>query len=328
MLAATSTDGVDFDSRESIMTTLRPELVVEALTTGAPAVTSPPTISGIPQEGQTFTASPGAWNGSQPMTFENQWQRCDASGAGCADLANETGQTYALTQADIGATLRVVVTATNADGSGTATSPPSSVVIGAGDVVIAAAGDIAGCAQDVDEATAQLLDSMVLNSVLTLGDNVYPDGTDAEFASCYDPTWGQHKTRTHPSAGNHDYHTPGASGYFNYFGAAAGDPAKGYYAFDIGAWRLYALNSNCSQVPCAAGSEQEQWLRADLAANQRACTAAFMHHPRFASGETTSRRNNTSMAALYEAFYDAFGDVWLVGHNHQYERLTRLEVVP
>ncbi|MGH3066330.1 MAG: DUF7594 domain-containing protein, partial [Gaiellaceae bacterium] len=116
VLAATSTDGIDFDSRESTAG-LRPELVVEALTTGAPVVTSPPMISGIPQEGQTFTASPGTWNGSGPMTFENQWQRCDSSGGGCADLANETGQTYALAETDVGATLRVVVTATNADGS-------------------------------------------------------------------------------------------------------------------------------------------------------------------------------------------------------------------
>ena len=255
VVAPMSSDGVEFHSRSSSSTSLRPELVVEALTSGAPIATSPRTISGAPQE---------------------------------------------------------------------AASAPSGVVIGAGDVVIAAAGDIAGCSQSVDEATAQLLDSIAPTRVLTLGDNVYPDGTDAEFAGCYDPTWGRHKAKTDPSVGNHDYHTPGASGYFNYFGAAAGDPTKGYYAFDLGAWRFYALNSNCLQVSCAAGFPQEQWLRADLAANPRTCTAAFMHHPRFASGPTSVRRDNPSMGALYQAFYEGSGDLWLVGHNHQYERLTRL----
>jgi hypothetical protein len=195
----------------------------------------------------------------------------------------------------------------------------------AGEIVIAAAGDIAKCTHDNDEATAQLLDAIAPTAVLALGDNAYPSGTDAEFAACYDPTWGRHKAKTYPVPGNHEYQTPGASGYFNYFGAAAGDPTKGYYAFDVGtSWRFYALNSVCSAVSCAAGSAQEQWLRADLAANPRSCTAAFMHFPRFASGESGVRRNNPNLAALYQAFYDASGDLWLVGHNHQYERLTRL----
>ncbi len=323
-LAATSTDGVDFDSRESSSTSLRPELVVEALTSGAPIATSPPTISGIPQEGQTLTGSPGTWNGSQPIAFANQWQRCDSSGGGCTDLANQTGDTYVVDQSDIGSRLRLVVTATNVDGSGAATSAPFGVVTGVGDIVIAAAGDIAGCTQSVDSATAQLLDSIAPHGVLTLGDNVYPDGADAEFTGCYDPTWGTHKMMTHPSVGNHDYHQLGASGYFNYFGAAAGDPTNGYYAVDFGAWRFYALNSNCAVVPCSAGSAQEQWLRDDLMANPRTCTAAFMHHPRFASGASGVRRDNPSMGALYQAFYEASGDLWLVGHNHQYERLSRL----
>ena len=324
VLAATSTDGVELNSRSSSSVSLRPELVVDALTSGAPVATSPPTISGVPQEDQTLTAAPGTWSGSQPIAFAYQWQRCTSSGSDCADSVDATTETHVLTQSDINATLRVLVTATNADGSGTTLSAPSGVVFGAGDVVIAAAGDIANCSLSTDEATAQLLDSIAPVSVLTLGDNVYTSGTDSQYASCYEPTWGRHKVKTHPSAGNHDYQTTGASGYFNYFGAAAGDPTKGYYAFDLGAWRFYALNSNCVQVSCAAGFPQEQWLRADLAANPRTCTAAFMHHPRFASGESGERRDNPSMGALYQAFYEASGDLWLVGHNHQYERLTRL----
>ena len=134
------------------------------------------------------------------------------------------------------------------------TSAPSGPVLGAGDLVIAAAGDIASCTSSRDEATAQLVDSIAPTRVLTLGDHVYPNGTDTEFATCYEPSWGRHKGKTSPAPGNHDYNTPGATGYFNYFGAAAADPAKGYYAFDLGAWRIYVLNSNCAVVPCAAGS--------------------------------------------------------------------------
>jgi len=143
VLAATHQDGVDFDSREATTASLRPELVVESLTSNAPVSTSPPTITGIPQDGQTLTAAPGTWNGTQPITFQYQWQRCDASGSGCADITDANGQSFSLTPADVGATFRVVVTATNVDGSASATSAPVGAVIGAGDVVVAAAGDIA-----------------------------------------------------------------------------------------------------------------------------------------------------------------------------------------
>ena len=323
VLTATHQNGIDFDSRESTSTSLRPQLVVETLTSNAPVNTSPPTISGAPQEGQTLTAGPGAWNGSQPITFAYQWQRCDATGGGCADVTNATDTAYLLTQSDVGSTFRVVVSAANADGSASATSAPTSQVIGAGDIVITAAGDIASCTSSTDEATAALLDSITPAKVLTLGDHVYPNGTDTEFATCYEPSWGTHKAKTLPAPGNHDYNTPGATGYFGYFGAAAGDPTKGYYAFDLGAWRFYALNSNCAAVPCAAGSAQEQWLRADLAAHPQSCLAAYMHHPRFSSG--VIHGSTPVVAALWNALYDYRADLVLQGHDHEYERFTRLD---
>ena len=105
-------------------------------------------------------------------------------------------------------------------------------------------------------------------TVFTLGDNVYEDGTAAEFHDCYGPSWGVSsiKSRTRPVVGNHDYHTANASGYYDYFGSAAGSPSKGYYAYNAGTWRVYALNSNCGEIGgCGAGSAQEQWLRGDLA---------------------------------------------------------------
>lgn len=327
-LRGTSGDGVDFYSRQSSNTSLRPQLVVETAADGPPVATSPPTISGLAQAGQTLTASSGTWSGTQPIAHAYQWERCSTTpGTACGPITGATTETYVLTGDDVGAAVRVVVTATNSAGSANAASSPTSPVAAApppGDPIVTAAGDIAGCDYSEDSQTAQLLDALGPTRVLTLGDNAYENGTAAEFTNCYHPTWGRHKAITNPTTGNHEYKTSGASGYFGYFGAAAGDPTRGYYAFDLGAWRLYALNSNCEFVSCAVGSAQERWLRADLAANTRACTLAYMHHPRFSSGDTPDRRNNPSVAPLYQAFYDASGDVFLVAHNHFYERLARL----
>ena len=182
-----------------------------------------------------------------------------------------------------------------------------------------AAGDIADCASSGDEATAGVLDGQP-GTIATLGDNAYENGTAEEFANCYGPSWGRHKARTRPSVGNHEYHTPGAAGYFGYFGAAAGDPRNGYYSYDLGAWHVVALNSNCAAVGgCHAGSPQETWLRADLAASEASCTVAYWHHPRFSSGPHGS---STMTEALWQALYDAGADVVLSGHDHLYERFA------
>lgn len=190
--------------------------------------------------------------------------------------------------------------------------PPTAVLVGA--------GDIASCSSSGDEATATLLDT-VAGTVFTLGDNVYDSGTSTEFTNCYGPSWGRTsiKSRTGPTPGNHDYNTAGATGYFGYFGSAAGDPAKGYYAYDLGAWRVYVLNSNCTAIGgCTAGSAQELWLRGDLAANPRSCVVAMWHHPRFSSG--TSHGSSTATQALYQALYDFNAELVLTGHEHNYER--------
>jgi hypothetical protein len=64
------------------------------------------------------------------------------------------------------------------------------------------------------------------------------------------------------------------------------DPEEGYYSYDLGSWHVVALNSNCEEVRCGPGSSQTRWLEEDLAANDEArCTLAYMHHPRFSSGE-------------------------------------------
>jgi acid phosphatase type 7 len=200
---------------------------------------------------------------------------------------------------------------------------PSPTPTGAeGDPVLVGAGDISTCSNDNDEATARLLDA-IPGSVFTAGDNAYPNGSPNDFASCYGPTWGRHLARTHPAVGNHEYTTAGAGGYFGYFGAAAGDPTKGYYSYDLGSWHVIALNSNCSIVSCADGSAQEQWLRADLSAHPSTCTAAYWHHPRFTSG--TNHPPELAVGPLVQALYDLGADVVVTGHNHHYERFAPLD---
>ena len=196
-----------------------------------------------------------------------------------------------------------------------------STFTAAGGSVFVGAGDIATCGVNGDEATAALLDG-IPGAVYTTGDNLYDPQTLANFQNCYGPSWGRHLARTRPVAGNHDYDVPAASGYYAYFGAAAGDPAKGYYSYEVGAWHVVVLNSNCTEVgSCDAGSAQEIWLRQDLAASSRACTVALWHEPRFSSGE---HGDATKMQAFWAALHAAGADLLLTGHDHDYERFRSL----
>jgi hypothetical protein len=188
--------------------------------------------------------------------------------------------------------------------------------------VFVGAGDIAGT-WNTDEATARLLDG-IAGTVFTLGDNAYPNGTAANFTNYYNPTWGRHRAHTYPSPGNHDYNSPGATPYFNYFYSNNNpdlntfDPQRrGYYSFDLGDWHIISLNSNIAR---GAGSAQEQWLRTDLDNNTKACTLAYWHHARFSSG--ANHGNNASMDALFRALYEYGADVVLTAHEHTYERFA------
>ncbi len=189
-------------------------------------------------------------------------------------------------------------------------------------VTLVGAGDISTCANDNDEATALLLDS-IPGTIFTAGDNAYEDGTAAEFANCYNPTWGRHKDRTRPAPGNHDYHS-GGGGYFDYFGANAGPVGRGYYSYDlaVGAWHVISLNSSCGDAGgCGAGSPQEQWLRADLAATTANCVVAYWHHARFSSSD--NHGSDTRTQALWQALYDFQADIVIAGHDHIYERFGK-----
>lgn len=187
-------------------------------------------------------------------------------------------------------------------------------------VVLVGAGDIADC-QDLSgaEATAKLLDQ-ISGAVFAAGDLAYPDGSNENF-QCYDRTWGRAKSRTRPAPGNHEFRSSGASPYFDYFGAAAGDPKYGYYSYELGSWHIIVLNSECKDVGgCDAGSRQEKWLRADLAAHPTPCTLAYWHKPLFSSGG--AHGNDPEIRPLWQALYEANADVVVNGHDHDYERFA------
>ena len=186
--------------------------------------------------------------------------------------------------------------------------------------VFVGAGDISSCSNNNDEATAALLDN-IAGTVFLVGDNVYPNGTNSEFSNCYNPTWGRHKARTKPVPGNHDYNTSGGSGYFNYFGAAAGTPGQGYYSYNLGQWHIIALNSEISN---GATSSQMQWLRADLAAHPNLCTAALWHEPLYSSdaGSGTGGKIWSGVRPFWDTLYAYGADLVLNGHRHDYERIA------
>jgi hypothetical protein len=190
------------------------------------------------------------------------------------------------------------------------------------DPILAGAGDIASCESAGDEATADLLDH-IPGTVFTAGDNAYENGTAAEFGQCYDPNWGLHKERTRPVAGNHDYNTGNASAYFSYFGEAAGDPARGYYSYDLGAWHVIILNSECPQIGgCATDSPQGQWLQSDLAANTAPCAVAMWHRPVLTAGPHAN--DESGILPLWQLLYDGGVDLVVNGHDHNYQRYAPL----
>lgn len=192
-------------------------------------------------------------------------------------------------------------------------------------VTFVGAGDIADCGNNNDAATAALINAMPSSTqVFALGDNVYPDGKLSEFNNCYHPTWGAFKSRTHPSAGNHEYNTTNASGYFSYFGALAGTAGQGYYSFDLGSWHVIVLNSNIST---SAGSAQDTWLQADLAAHQNVCTVAYWHHPLYSSigGSGSGGAVISSVRRFWDVLYSYGADLVLNGHRHVYEVLAPMK---
>jgi PKD repeat protein len=267
-----------------------------------------------------FIASPTSGAAPLPVTFTDastgqptSWA-WDFDGDGITDSTLQHPQH--LYQAP--GTYSVALTVQNDLGTDTATKDELISVNSA--TVIVGAGDIARCNAGGDEQTAALLGG-IGGTVITLGDNAYENGSAAEYANCYDPTWGTQKGRTLPAPGNHEYQTPGATGYFGYFGATAGDPSRGYYGYDLGSWHVIVLNSECAYIGgCGAGSPEEQWLRADLAEHASANVLAIWHKPRFSSG--TTHGSDPTMGPFWNALYEYGADIILNGHEHNYERFA------
>jgi hypothetical protein len=219
------------------------------------------------------------------------------------------------------------------------TTPPST---GVDDPVVAAAGDI-GCQPPATRTatachhqdTANLLAAGDYDAVLPLGDLQYECGDPSAYQTVYDPSWGQFRSKSHPAAGDNEYggptdvcSTPGASGYFTYFGGAASpnqpdctSACPGYYSYELGTWHVVVLNTNCSQPGvggCGATSAQGRWLAADLAAHPTQCILAYWHLPRWKQDGTLSNPSSYFATALY----NAGAEVVLSGNNHFYTRFT------
>ena len=294
-----------------------------------------PAVARDHQAGYSFSISPGFWKRSeatarlardparwaadvaamvgsgepwQLITTFNEW----GEGTG-VESTTQFGSTYLDLLRGAPAPTSAPTAAPTAPPTNPPTSPPATPPPG-GSAVLVGAGDIASCASTGDEATASLIDG-IAGTVFTTGDNVYDSGTPTEFATCFEPSWGRFKARTRPAAGNHDWLTSGAAGYLGYFGLA-----RSYYAYDLGAWRVYVIDSDCSQVGgCGVGSAQHNWLVADLATNARQCALAYWHHPRFSSGLHGS---TTSVQPIWQALYDAGAELVINGHDHDYERFA------
>jgi hypothetical protein len=216
-----------------------------------------------------------------------------------------------------------------------------------GDPVIAAAGDIACDPDDPSfakgrgtptacqqAATARLIALARPSAVLPLGDTQYACGGSAAYARSYGPSWGRYLGISHPVPGNADYGedeistykptcsgAPG-SGYFGYFGSRAGNPANGYYSFNVGSWHLVALNSECSHAGgCGVGSAQETWLRSDLASAAGQCTLLYWHRPRWT---TDPSHDDLQIDPFWQDAVAAQADVVLNGHAHLYARFAQL----
>jgi hypothetical protein len=214
-------------------------------------------------------------------------------------------------------------------GSGVGTHGPAPGATGGG-TLVAAAGDLACEPGRGDPCRQQATSDLVLGlnpaAFLALGDMAYPDGTLDQLRAWYEPSWGRLGARVHPVPGNHDFHTAGAAGYFDFFNGAGtatgrvGDRGLGWYSFDLVGWHIVALNSACGEIGgCGPGSPEEAWLRADLAAHRTACTLAFWHTPRFSSGPHSDQ---PLVAPLWYDLQESGAELVLSGHDHHYERFA------
>ncbi|MBK7860934.1 MAG: metallophosphoesterase [Archangiaceae bacterium] len=222
------------------------------------------------------------------------------------------------------AAVLLLVTACKREVTAVLLPPPKDlspvVDVDAGEVTIAAAGDISDSELGGQVQTAALIADGGYDAVLLLGDDQYPAGSLSDYQRYFEPTWGRFFEKLHPAPGNHEYLLSNARGYFDYFGPRAGERGKGWYSFDLGAWHLIALNTSngCRAVGCGADSEQVKWLREDLAQHRNRCVLAYWHHPRFCSG--IAHGDFEGADVIWRTLQQYGADVVLNGHEHLYER--------
>jgi hypothetical protein len=324
----------------------------------APTLTNPANASSTNDPKPAFEGAAGTATGDADAVSVLVWHGSSATGDPAFTVTADpaAGGSFSVVAPDPLTPGTYTARAEQEDAAGNRgeSAPVTFTFLGLPDPTIAAAGDIS-CAPGTNGPCQQMATSNLLvnrnpDAVLALGDLQYESGQLTAFTAAFDPSWGRVKAKIHPALGNHEYGnsqnagcdvvTAGdprsaACGYFDYFNGKgnmdgqAGRRGEGYYAFDVGQWRLYSMNSNCSRaaggVPgCGAGSAQEQWLRADLAAHPRQCQLMYMHHPMFTSDtrafDTPQYRG--VIRPLWDAFYQAGGDVVLAGHSHFYERFA------
>lgn len=221
------------------------------------------------------------------------------------------------------------VTLTVTDATGLVSQPATTTVDVAagpppGTVRLIGAGDIGNCDEAYDSLTAVVIEKYLAKwpgaAVFTLGDNAKPNGTAADYANCYDPTWGPFKPLTRPALGNHDYDTGTADAAFDYYGDLLGTRGLGYYSYDAGSWHVIVLNTNIEYVSASAGSPQETWLKNDLAVNTKQCILTMWHHPRFYSTTHSTWGLSPRSYQFWVDLYAAGATLTLNGDQHQYER--------
>jgi Calcineurin-like phosphoesterase len=192
--------------------------------------------------------------------------------------------------------------------------------------VLLAAGDIAECDAQGDEATARLVDAYPKATIAALGDLAYPHGRDKDFAQCFAPSWGRFKERIRPATGNHDHATKKARGYADYFGSRGGPFDRYYYSYDLGPWHVAVLDSDCWRVGgCGPHDPQAAWLRRDLRSHPARCTLAYWHRPPFSSGRYGDPENTDRVRPLWQVAVEGGVDVVLTGHEHSYERFVPMD---
>lgn len=311
-------------ARHTLLLILGVGLACKTPTPPSPPPVSPPPPTNHPPVavvGGPYTSSDGVVNFDGSASADPDGDALTFAwnfGDGGSSSAVKPSHTYAAA-----GEYNVSLTVTDAKGlKSTVSATTAAVSIAAPSIVFMGAGNIAACGSNEDERTAELLDAVPSAEIFTLGDNAFPNGTDADYADCYDPAWGRVKARTHPTLGNHEYGMGNADGAFDYFGDALGPRGKGYYSYNLGAsWHVIVLNDNTGFISFAPGSEQYQWLTDDLAANTRPCTIAMWHVPLFQSSNSDGYLTNPERKILWTVLYAAGVEIVLNAQPHHYERL-------